>query len=66
MEQLISILVVIEVMDVVIERPAILPPTIVMTMVSLIMKVLKFIRVIEDMDMGLLRPNTIPFFNNGV
>ena len=53
-------------MDIVIERPAILPPTIVMTMVSLIMKVLKFIRVTEDMDMGLLRPKTIPFFNNGV
>ena len=41
-------------------RPAILPPTIVTTTVSPMMKVLQCLRVMEDVDIGLLIPATIP------
>ena len=41
-------------------RPDILPPTIIMTMVSVIMKVLKYLQVMEDVNIGILIPATIP------
>ena len=41
-------------------RPSILTPTIATTMVLLIMKVLKYLRVTEDVDIGLLIPATLP------
>ena len=40
--------------------PDILPPTGITKMEFLMMKVLKCLRVMEDMDMGFLRPSTIP------
>ena len=49
-----------EVLDIGLERPAILPPTIVTMMVFLMMKVLECLQVMEDMDIGLLRKATLP------
>ena len=50
-----------EVLDIGLEIPDILPPNILMRMVFLMMKVLEYLLVIEDMDIGLLRPSTITF-----
>ena len=49
-----------EVLDIGIERPAILPPTIVMKMLFTMMKLLKCTWVIEDMEIGILTPKNIP------
>ena len=51
---------VMQVLDIGIERSDILPPTIVMTVVFLMTKVLKFIQVMEDLDIGILKPTTLP------
>ena len=50
----------IEVLEIDIERPAILPLAIVTKMVFMIMKVLKCIRVMEDLDIYILIPATLP------
>ena len=49
-----------EVLDIGIDRPAILPPTIVMMMEFLLNKFLKFLQGMEDVDLGLKRPAILP------
>ena len=49
-----------EVYDIGIVRTDILPPTIVTTMLFLVIKVLKYLCVMEDTEIGLLRPATLP------
>ena len=49
-----------EFLDIGLNRPAIIPPAIVMTMVYLIMKVLECLQVMEDLDIGLLITYTLP------
>ena len=48
-----------EVLDIGLERPAIIPSTIVMMMVFIMMKILEYMRVMKDVDIGLLRPFTL-------
>ena len=48
-----------EVLDIVLEIPYILPPTIVMSMVFMMMKVLKCLKVMLEVYIGLLKPETI-------
>ena len=48
-----------EVLDINIKIPSIIFPTIVMAMVSLMMKFLKCLTVKENVDIGLLRPSTL-------
>ena len=47
-------------------RPVILPPTIVTTSVFLMMKFLKGLSVVEDVDVGRLQPATLTLANLGV
>ena len=49
-----------EVLGISIGRPAICPPTIVMTMLFLMIKLLECLWVMEGMDLGLKRPDNIP------
>ena len=49
-----------KVLDIGLETPDIIHPTIVMVMVFLMMKVLECLQVIEDVDKGLLIPANIP------
>ena len=48
-----------EVLDIGLDRTAILPPTIVMTMVFIMMNILECLQVMEDVDVGLLIPPTL-------
>ena len=49
-----------ELLDIGLEIPGTLPPTIVITMVSLIVEFLEFLRLMEDVDIGILIPSNIP------
>ena len=51
---------VIEVLDIGLKRPAIRPPPILMTMVFIMMEVLEYMWVTEDLDLGFKGPSTIP------
>ena len=57
--QVILRLVVMKVLYIDIERPAILPPTIVKKMVFMMMKFLKCLRIMEDLDIDILIPTTL-------
>ena len=59
-EQVISRLLVMEVLYIGIVRPSILPPTILTTILFKRMKVLKCLQLMEDVDIGLSRPSTLP------
>ena len=48
-----------KVLDIGLKRPAIIPSTIVMMMVFIMMKILEYMRVMKDVDIGLLRPFTL-------
>ena len=48
-----------EVLDIGVNIPAIIPPTIIITLVFLMMEVLECLRVMEDMDLVLNRPATL-------
>ena len=48
-----------EFLDIGIDRPAILPPTILITMVFLMMELLNCLWVMEDVDIGLYMPSTL-------
>ena len=52
-----------EALDIGIKRPGIHTPTIIMVMIFMIMKVLECLRVIEDVGIGLLTPDTLPLAN---
>ena len=47
-------------LDIGLTRLAILPPTIITMMIFQMMKVLKFLQVMEDVEIGLLIPETLP------
>ena len=49
-----------EVLDISLKRPAILPPTIITEMVFQMMKALKCLRVMKDVEIGCLRTDTLP------
>ena len=49
-----------EVLDVCLDMPAIIFPTIITMIVFPMMKVLKGLQVMEDVDIGILRPSTLP------
>ena len=51
---------VIEFLDIDTERPATLPPTIVMAVVFLMKKLLECLRVMEDVDIGIFMPDDLP------
>ena len=49
-----------EVLNIGLERPVIIPTTIIMTMVFLMIKVFECLWVMEGVDIGFLRPATLP------
>ena len=51
-----------EVLDIGLKIPAIIPPGTILMMVFLMNKVLKCMQVVEDVGIGLLRPSIIPFY----
>ena len=57
---MISILVVMKVLDIGLKIPDIIPPTIVMTVVFLMMKLLKCLRVLKYLDIDILIADTLP------
>ena len=58
-KQEISTLVVMEVLDIGLKRPAISPPTIKIPMLFMMIKVLECLLVMEDVDFSLKRPSTV-------
>ena len=48
-----------EVLDIGLERPDILPPNILMRMVFLMVKLFEYLLAMEDVDIGLLRSSTL-------
>ena len=47
-------------LDIGLKRPEIIPPTNIMTMSFIIMKLLECLQVMKDVDIGILRPDTLP------
>ena len=54
-----------KVLDICLKRPSIIPLYVLITLVFLIMKFLKCLRVMEDVDMGRLQPATLTLTNRG-
>ena len=49
-----------EFLDIGINIPSVIPLAIVMTMLFMMMKLLECLKLMEDVDIGLLRPSTLP------